>query len=102
MSSDDSNAVQSGRQSSDDTFSEQATASDGAQTNMTSVLDTDEDPIDNSSLDSVPEDERLDPGEGDTLSLYPSSHYPRIPSPHRTERPYGSAGPASFVLGPEM
>jgi SAM-dependent methyltransferase len=116
MSSDDSNAIQSGRQSSDGTLSEQATASDGAQTNMTSVMDTDEEMGDSSSLEgvaraprAVTEDDGDNDGhdrhsqhDADVLSLYPSSHYPQVPSPHRTEQPYGSVELEGTVVGAEV
>jgi hypothetical protein len=116
MSSDDSNAIQSGRQSSDGTLSEQATASDGAQTNMTSVMDTDEEMGDSSSLEgvaraprAVTEDDGDNDGhdrhsqhDADVLSLYPSSHYPQVPSPHRMERPYSSVEPEGTVVGAEV
>lgn len=78
MSSDDSNPIQSGRQSSDGTLSENAT-SDGVQTSMTSIMDTDEDQ-DTDEVDQA--------GEG--ASTYPVSHYPRPSSQHRTEMPYSA------------
>ncbi|KAI9167398.1 Secondary metabolism regulator laeA [Paramyrothecium foliicola] len=103
MSSDDCNAIQSDRQSSDGTMSEQATASDGAQTTMTSIMDTDEDLLDSSSLEGATGADEADPDQEeehgvDTQSLYPTSHYPRVPSPHRTERPYGAAESSGFAV----
>lgn len=83
VSSDDSNAIQSGRPSSEGTTSEHAT-SDGAQTSMTSIMDTDE---------GVSEIEVDDDDEGQAASLYPVSHYPRPSSAHRTEMPYPSEPP---------
>ncbi|CAM1502891.1 Fc.00g076670.m01.CDS01 [Cosmosporella sp. VM-42] len=85
MSSEDS-YLQSGRQSSDGTMSENAT-SDGAHTAMTSIMDTDE--------EELAEELEVDEEEDDMISIYPPSHYPRPVSTYRTEMPYSSEDPAA-------
>lgn len=67
MSSEESYAPQSGRQSSDGTLSEHA-ASDGAHTAMTSIIDTDE--------EIRSRDSEFDEEELDIISIYPAMHYP--------------------------
>ncbi|KAM0436136.1 hypothetical protein ACHAPT_003028 [Fusarium lateritium] len=84
MSSEDSYAITSGRQSSDGTQSEHA-ASDGNQTAMTSIMDTDEEHHHDSEFD---EDEDLD--EDDMISIYPASHYPGVSAAHRVETPFSA------------
>lgn len=81
MSSEDSYILQSGRQSSDGTLSEQAT-SDGDHTAMTSIMDTDEehDPARDFELEV---DADLD--EDDMISIYPASHYPSVVSAYHAE-----------------
>lgn len=66
MSSEESCAFQSGRQSSDGTLSEHA-ASDGVHTAMTSIMDLDED----HHVGSDFEDEE----DVDIISIYPPLHY---------------------------
>ncbi|KAH7160024.1 S-adenosyl-L-methionine-dependent methyltransferase [Dactylonectria estremocensis] len=74
MSSEESYALQSGRQSSDGTLSENA-ASDGAQTAMTSIMDTDE--------DIQARDSEFDDDEDlDIISIYPALHYPHASGAH--------------------
>jgi hypothetical protein len=72
MSSEDSYAVQSGRQSSDGTPSEHAN-SDGNNTAMTSIVGTDEEPHHHNDSDL---EEDVD--EDDMISIYPASQYPRV------------------------
>ncbi|KAH6890403.1 S-adenosyl-L-methionine-dependent methyltransferase [Thelonectria olida] len=66
MSSEESCALQSGRQSSDGTMSEHAT-SDGVHTAMTSIMDLDEDHHVGSDFD--------DEEDVDIISIYPPMHY---------------------------
>lgn len=76
--------MQSGRQSSDGTMSENAT-SEGAQTAMTSIMDTDE--------EVLAEELEVDEEEDDVISIYPASHYPSAPSAYRMEMPYSIDDP---------
>lgn len=78
MSSEESYAPQSGRQSSDGTLSEHA-ASDGAHTAMTSIIDTDEEIR---SRDSEFDDEE----ELDIISIYPAMHYPHAAGTNNHDR----------------
>lgn len=66
MSSEDSGAPQSGRQSSEGYLSEHA-QSDGAHTAMTSIMDLDEDHHAEAGFE---EDEDVD-----IISIYPPMHY---------------------------
>ena len=96
MSSDDSQSRvmqhRSGRQSSEGTASEHNT-SDGAQTAMTSIMDTDEEALEAEGVieaegpiaaDSV----EVDEDAADVQSLYPASYYPAASTAHRTEMPF--------------
>lgn len=70
--------------------------SDGAQTVMTSFMNTDEDasvdPITvNTATTSEPDTDDHDV-EDDAISIYPRSHYPQVSFDHRTEEPYRGAG----------
>jgi hypothetical protein len=92
MSSEDSYAVQSGRQSSDGTPSEHAN-SDGNNTAMTSIMGTDEEHHhDESDLDE-------DVDEDDMISIYPASQYPRVTASHRVETPFS---PDSHAVDSDM
>lgn len=92
MSSEDSYAVQSGRQSSDGTPSEHAN-SDGNNTAMTSIMGTDEEHHhDDSDLDE-------DVDEDDMISIYPASQYPRVSASHRVETPFS---PDSHAVDSDM
>lgn len=82
MSAEDpphSRAPNSARLSSDGTMSE-AAPSDGAQTAMTSVVDTDEEDNEDPDLDA----EGQADDDAETASAYAVSHYPRPASPHGT------------------
>ncbi|KAF7550212.1 hypothetical protein G7046_g8083 [Stylonectria norvegica] len=87
MSSEDSYALPSRRQSSDGTLSEHAT-SDGVHTAMTSIMDTDEEGLTN-DLEIDDDDEGLD-----MISIYPASHYPRVASPHGSQMPFSTSDPS--------
>ncbi|RGP69927.1 hypothetical protein FLONG3_7584 [Fusarium longipes] len=90
MSSEDSYAVQSGRQSSDGTPSEHAN-SDGNNTAMTSIVGTDEEqhhPHNDSDLDE-------DVDEDDMISIYPTSQYPGVSPYHQVETPFSQDAPAA-------
>lgn len=93
MSSEDSYAVQSGRQSSDGTPSEHAN-SDGNNTAMTSIMGADEEHHHHDDSDI---DEDVD--EDDMISIYPASQYPRVSPSHRIETPYS---PDSNALDSDM
>ncbi|KAM0349372.1 hypothetical protein ACHAPU_003781 [Fusarium lateritium] len=79
MSSEDSYAIPSGRQSSD---SEHAN-SDGNNTAMTSIVGTDEEHHHHDDSDI---DEDVD--EDDMISIYPASQYPSVSPSHRVEAPF--------------
>lgn len=83
------NGSHSGRQSSEGTLSER-TASDGAQTAMTSLMGTDEevvDDVDNDTDEQSLHDMQEEDG-ADAQSVYPVGAYPSVASSHRTEMPY--------------
>lgn len=89
MSSEDSYALRSARQSSDGTLSEHAT-SDSAQTAMTSIMDTDEEELAeelevDEEDDDEEDDDSDDDGDDDIISIYPASQYPGVANSHRTE-----------------
>lgn len=78
MSSEESYALQSRRQSSDGTSSEHANSDDGVHTAMTSIMDTDEEhPAQDSEYD---EEEDLD-----IISIYPAMHYPHSPGTNHSD-----------------
>ncbi|KAK7414383.1 hypothetical protein QQX98_006748 [Neonectria punicea] len=76
MSSEESCALQSGRQSSDGTSSEHAN-SDGVHTAMTSIMDTDEEHL-------APDSEYDEEEDLDIISIYPDMHYPHAPGTHNS------------------
>jgi hypothetical protein len=85
------------RRSSDDDALTEDTMSDGDQTLMTSLMNTDEDasadPITvNTATTSEPDTDDHDVEE-DAISIYPRSHYPQVAFAHRTEEPYQGTGP---------
>ena len=82
MSSEDSYALQSGRQSSELTsdHDHDPAHSEGVDTAMTSIMDTDEEMTEDLEVDE----------EDDMISIYPTSHYPRTgaASTYRPSMPY--------------
>ncbi|KAF5661664.1 methyltransferase [Fusarium heterosporum] len=89
MSSEDSYAVRSGRQSSDSTPSEHAN-SDGNNTAMTSIVGTDEEHHHHDDSDI---DEDVD--EDDMISIYPASQYPSVSPSYRVEAPFSPGSDAA-------
>lgn len=87
------------RHSSDDGTLSETAMSEGAQTAMTSFMDTDEEtqradpPAINTATTSEPdsEDEHDHDPAYDVVSVYPRSHYPQVSFEHRSEHPYRGA-----------
>lgn len=96
MPSSDLHASNSGRQSSEGTLSERS-ASDGAQTAMTSVLGTDEEMTEDMEEGT---DEDLTDDDADLQSLHAASFYPHVQDAHRTEMPYFAA--ESFMANSDV
>lgn len=76
MSSEDSYALQSGRQSSE--MMSDHVMSEGVNTGMTSIMDTDEELTDALEVDE----------EDDMISIYPGGHYAEARSTYRPAMPY--------------
>jgi len=102
MSTSDVGSVE--RESSDGSGSDQR-ESEGARTEITSLMETDagddvggDDDVDMESDDEVDmEDVEGEAAASEVASLYAVSHYPTVHASHRVEMPYGSHG--SFRWG---